>query len=184
VQPVAPPNKRAFRYKIALLIAIVVAVAFAWNAGRKANTPTTAPVRVATPAAAPRAAAPQAAAKPAEPVPNAYAVDTPPALATTLAATELDVHGAGTVCVRVDGAAAAADTLAALARPGLKLDCTDAAALTLDVRGYRTDGSGTGTVELAVTSATDGGTPTTQVRTLLVRRREAEWRVLRVLSVR
>ena len=51
----------------------------------------------------------------------------------------------------------------------------------IDVRGYRTDGSGTGTVELAVTSA---GAQATQVRTLLVRRTEATWRVLRVLAVR
>ena len=33
-----PAQKRAFRYKIGLLIAIVVAVGFAWNASRKTTT--------------------------------------------------------------------------------------------------------------------------------------------------
>lgn len=175
------PQRRAFRYKIALLIAIVVAVALAWNASRK----TADEVPVAAPAPAPAAPSTKA---PAEPVPNAYPVDTPPALATTLASTELDVHAVKVACLRIDGAPADEDTLQRWKLPaGLQLDCTDtadAATLVLDVRGYRTDGSGTGTVELAVTSAGADGTPTTQVRTLLVRRVEAEWRVLRVLGVR
>ena len=114
-------------------------------------------------------------------------VDTPPALATTLATTELEVHATKRACLQIDGTPASEDVLAAWKKPaGLIFDCTDtadAATLVLDVRGYRTDGSGTGTVELAVTTAGADGRPSTQVRTLLVRRTEADWRVLRVLDV-
>lgn len=178
----APPQRRAFRYKIALLIAIVVAVGLAWNASRK--TSDQAPAVARAPAPAPAAPSTKA---PAEPVPNAYPVDTPPALATTLASTELDAHAVKVACLRIDGAPADEETLKRWKLPAdLALDCTDtadAATLVLDVRGWRTDGSGTGTVELAVTSAGADGQPTTQVRTLLVRRVEAEWRVLRILDV-
>jgi hypothetical protein len=119
-------------------------------------------------------------------VPNAYPVDTPPVLATTLAAVELATHDVPVACLRIDGTPATPDITATLPKT-TRFECTDtvdASVLVLDVRGYRTDGSGTGTVELAVTSADPSGQPTTQVRTLLVRRVEAEWRVLRVLSVR
>ena len=180
------PTKRAFRYKVALLIAIVAAVALAWTAARNTATPTTAPIvaKRAAPAATTAPPATQAAA--AEPVPGAYPVDTPPVLATTLAATELAIHDTRVACVRIDGAAATDDMLAPLKRTGLAFDCTrtaDAQTLTLDVRGYRTDGSGTGTVDLAVTNADAQGRASTQVRSLLVRREEADWRVLRILSV-
>lgn len=193
---VATPTRRAFRYKIGLLIAIVVAVALAWMASsRMGKTPTTtrtpaatAPVATSTGALAASATVSPAIAAPAdvEPVPNAYPVDTPPALATTLAAVELATHATPVACLRIDGTPATADITATLPKT-TRFECTDVAdaqVLVLDVRGYRTDGSGTGTVELAVTSADPSGRPTTQVRTLLVRRTELQWRVLRVLSVR
>jgi hypothetical protein len=184
------PQKRAFRYKVALLIAIVVAVALAWSASRKTAAP--AIEATSTTAATPTTPTGEAQTPPttvdAEPIPGAYPVDTPPVLALTLAATELEVQTSPVTCVRIDGAPATAEVLAQmqkLATP-VRFDCTDTAGgtLTLDVRGYRTDGSGTGTVELAVTSAGSDGTPSTQVRTLLVRRTENTWRVLRVLAVR
>jgi hypothetical protein len=197
---VATPTRRAFRYKIGLLIAIVVAVALAWMASsRMSKAPTSASTSTATtPAAhAPTAHAPvastthaaaaaAAAAANVDPVPNAYPVDTPPVLATTLAAVELATHDVPVACLRIDGTPATPEVTATLPKT-TRFECTDtvdASVLVLDVRGYRTDGSGTGTVELAVTSADPSGQPTTQVRTLLVRRIEAEWRVLRVLSVR
>jgi hypothetical protein len=196
----ATPTRRAFRYKIGLLIAIVVAVALAWiSASRMKSTPDAeAPTAQRAPATTPGtptatanagAATQDAPAAPvtvAEPVPNAYPVDTPPALAATLAAFELQTHAAPVACLRIDGEPATAETTATLPKT-TRFDCTagtDAKVLGLDVRGYRTDGSGTGTVELAVTSADPSGQPTTQVRTLLVRRVETAWRVLRVLSVR
>jgi hypothetical protein len=205
-----PAQKRAFRYKIGLLIAIVVAVGFAWNASRKTTTgvpatsapttrvPTTrapTPTAASTPAAAQAAkpvashATPATSAKaPPEPVPGAYPVETPPVLATTLATTELDVHEAKVACLRIDGTPASDAALAQWTLPaGVKLDCRGnlrRGALGLDVRNYRTDGSGTGTVELAVSSTDANGLPSTQVRTLLVRRIEADWHVVRVLAVR
>jgi hypothetical protein len=199
-----PAQKRAFRYKIGLLIAIVVAVGFAWNASRKTTTSVPATGTTATRAPATRAPTPIAAQAdrpaashatpatstkaPAEPVPGAYPVETPPVLATTLATTELDVHDAKVACLRIDGTPASDAALARWTLPaGVKLDCRGnlrRGALGLDVRNYRTDGSGTGTVELAVSSTDANGLPSTQVRTLLVRRIEADWHVVRVLAVR
>jgi hypothetical protein len=201
-----PAQKRAFRYKIGLLIAIVVAVGFAWNASRKTTTgaatsatATGAPTPTRTATSVPPAvhamkpvlphATPATSAKaPAEPVPGAYPVETPPVLATTLATTELDVHAAKVACLRIDGTPASDAALARWTLPaGVKLDCRGnlrRGALGLDVRNYRTDGSGTGTVELAVSSTDANGLPSTQVRTLLVRRIEADWHVVRVLAVR
>ncbi|BCT91286.1 hypothetical protein LYSHEL_03100 [Lysobacter helvus] len=187
----AAPTKRAFRYKVALLIAIVAAVALAWTATRNAKVSTATPPKLVDghglflPAER-TAPATTVTAKPAEPVPGAYPVDTPPVLATTLAATELAIHDTHVACLRIDGVAASDEMLAPLKRTGLAFDCTrtaDAATLTLDVRGYRTDGSGTGTVDLAVTSADGQGRASTQVRSLLVRRQEADWHVVRILSV-
>ncbi|KGQ19702.1 Pathogenicity-related protein [Lysobacter dokdonensis DS-58] len=176
----ATPTKRAFRYKIGLLIAIVLAVALAWIAAHRAGKAPTA----AAPTAKPAATAPVAVqTAPVDPVPGAYPVETPPALATMLAGVELAADAPKIACLQIDGAAASKDVTAALPA-STQLDCTDTTgtkSLVIDVRGYRTDGSGTGTVELAVTSA---GAQATQVRTLLVRRTENEWRVLRVLSVR
>ena len=190
VRATPAPQKRAFRYKIALLIAIVVAVGLAWNASRKTAAPDEAKLATAAPVAhAPAAAATHpAAAVATDPVPGAYPVETPPVLALTLASIELDANGAAVACLRIDGAPATPEALAQRPKSDrpVRLDCTDTAnadRLVLDVRGYRTDGSGTGTVELAVTSAGADGTPSTQVRTLLVRRVENTWRVLRVLKV-
>jgi hypothetical protein len=180
------PTKRAFRYKVALLIAIVAAVALAWTAARKSVAPTTAPLVTKRAAPATTTAPTATKAVATEPVPGAYPVDTPPVLATTLATTELDIHDTRVACLRIDGVPATDDMLVSLKRKHLAFDCThtaDSGTLTLDVRGYRTDGSGTGTVDLAVTSADPQGRATTQVRSLLVRREEADWHVLRILSV-
>ncbi|HVQ33769.1 MAG TPA: hypothetical protein VMS49_07495, partial [Lysobacter sp.] len=121
VRATPAPQKRAFRYKIALLIAIVVAVGLAWNASRK----TAAPV-----AHAPAAAATHpAAAVATDPVPGAYPVETPPVLALTLASIELDANGAAVACLRIDGAPATPEALAQRPKSDrpVRLDCTDTA---------------------------------------------------------
>ena len=184
VRAAAAPTKRAFRYKIGLLIAIVVAVALAWTAAHRAGK--NAPVAKAPVAAAPVAAAPAVArTAPADPVPGAYPVETPPALAAMLVGVELSAdRAAGSVRAhrRRGGDAANNSPPCPLRRHAWTAPTpTGTQTVVIDVRGYRTDGSGTGTVELAVTSA---GAQATQVRTLLVRRTEATWRVLRVLAVR
>jgi hypothetical protein len=180
------PTKRAFRYKMGLLVLIVVAVGLAWVAAHRANTSATVATAVVDKhlfdARAPKAAS--TTAPPAEPVPGAYPVETPPALATMLAGVELAADAPAVACVRIDGTPATKAQLADLPASKTRFDCGDTtgkSSVLIDIRGYRTDGSGTGTVELAVTSA---GAQATQVRTLLVRRTEATWRVLRVLAVR
>ena len=183
-EPAAPaPQRRAFRYKIALLVAIGVAVALAYSAMRRPS----APPQVQPIATTPSAPAPTtvAAAEPAAPV---YRIDTPPALAETLVVAELDAQGATAACVAIDSLAPPADTLARLSRGDRTVEACAAApaagSLVIDVRNYRTDGSGTGTIDVAVTGPDAAGRRTTQVRTLQVRRVEADWRVLRVISVR
>lgn len=176
------PQRRALRYKIGLLLAIGIAVALAWGALHRS--------RVATPVSSATSAAP-ASARPAPPAAAApapvYRIDTPPALAETLAAAELDAHAVPTACLAIDGQPAPAGVAARLGRPGLEVaPCAPDASgpLVLEVGNYLTDGSGEGTVELAVSSPDPSGRRSTQIRTLQVRRVEADWRVLRVLSVR
>jgi len=174
-EPRAPtPQRRAFRYKIGLLVAIGIAVALAYSVMRKP--------RPQLPATAPVASRPNVSA--AAPV---YRIDTPPALAETLAAAEFDAHAVEAACIAIDGKPAPGDVAARLTRPGLAVTpCAPASPgpLVVEVGNYLTDGSGEGTVELAVSSPDPSGRPTTQIRTLQVRRVEADWRVLRVLSVR
>ena len=169
----ATPQRRAFRYKIGLLVAIGVAVALAYSVMRKPTwSPTAAPTASVptTPTAAP-----------------VYRIDTPPALAETLAAAEFDAHDVKAACIAIDGKPAPQEVAARLARPGLAVTpCAPATGgpLVIEVGNYLTDGSGEGTVELAVSSPDASGRPTTQIRTLQVRRVESDWHVLRVLSVR
>lgn len=185
---VATPQRRALRYKIGLLIAIGVAIALAYGALHESRVaapgPATPPVSSAA-APSPSATLPvPVAATAGEPV---YRIETPPALAETLAAAELDAHAVRTACLAIDGAPAPDAVAARLSRAGLAVSpCEPDASgpLVLEVGNYRTDGSGEGTVELAVSSPDPAGRRSTQIRTLLVRRVESDWRVLRVLSVR
>ena len=85
-------------------------------------------------------------------VPTVFEIPTPPALAATLFAAELAAVDAAVACLAVDGADAAPAVLEAV--PGGVVDVRAASACTgtadeiaLEVRGYRTDGSGVGTVE-------------------------------------
>ena len=147
----ATPQRRAFRYKIGLLVAIGIAVALAYSVMRKPRAPQS------------------------------------PASAETLAAAEFDAHDVKAACIAIDGKPAPQEVAARLARPGLAVTpCAPATGgpLVIEVGNYLTDGSGEGTVELAVSSPDASGRPTTQIRTLQVRRVESDWHVLRVLSVR
>ena len=61
--------------------------------------------------------------------------------------------------------------------------CADAAAaLTIAVADYRTDGSGAGTVTLELRDAGPDGKPRSERRTLEVRRDDERWDILRVAS--
>lgn len=182
------PQRRAFRYKVALLLAIAVAVALAFSVMRKpVRVPAPAPQAAATPAADTASTRAPAVLQPVTPT-AAYRVDTPPALAELLLATELQAHDAGTACLGVDGGAPPGDVLARLRRDDLELAaitaCPDGSTLAIDVADYRTDGSGIGTIQVRVRSPGADGTVSTQTRSLQVRRDGFDWRVVRVLDVR
>ncbi|TWT21353.1 DUF2007 domain-containing protein [Luteimonas marina] len=111
---------------------------------------------------------------------TAHLIPTPPALAVTLAAREHAQAPAPTLCLSIDGAdptdaalaaarAAGLDPLAASACPA------EGERLRVAVSGYRTDGSGSGTVELEV--ARNAGDPV--AKRLEVRRDGDQWQVLR-----
>lgn len=177
---VATPQRRAFRYKVGLLLAIAVAVALAYGGARKLRTAQPTRTAAQAPAASP-------AASPAPAAPARFRYDTPPALAAALARAEFDAQPTDAACIAIDGHPAPDALVAQLRRPGLAVAaCAPLAAspLALEIGNYLTDGSGEGTVELAVTTPGADGRPSTQVRTLQVRRTGDDWRVLRVLSVR
>lgn len=174
------PERRAFRFKLWLLVAIAVVLVLAYGAMRKPTPETSAP---ATAARAARPATPAQAA----PAPT-WPVDTPPALAQLLATAELDAHAPASACLSVDERAPPAELLAALGRDGLTLVAGPACAADIELRlaigPYLTDGSGSGTVRLTLTAPGPDGRPATQARTLHVQRQGERWRVLRVLEVR
>lgn len=177
-------RKRMFRLKMGLLVAIAAAMGFGLFAWRSA--PKVASTAPATPGATPAAPLPASDA----PTPDAatYVVDTPTALAAKLIAAELGAHDDGTVCLAVDGADPAPRVLEQLpeaerARIRPRSACaTDAtAALTIEIREYRTDGSGGGTVQVEVADTGTDGRRRAQTRTLEVRRDDLQWRIERVV---
>ena len=183
------PERRAWRLKIWVLIAIAVALALAFGAMRKPR-----PVPPARPSTmqAPALQAPTPMPLPAPVVkPQTYRAETPPALALMLVSAELETHQPGTACVLVDGQPDPALS-AQLRREGLTINPASGCAravgsqpvLHIDVTGYTTDGSGTGTVEMVSMLRDTAGTWRTQRRTVEVQREGLEWRVVRELPAR
>jgi hypothetical protein len=188
-------RRRAFRLKMGLLIGIAMALGlglFAWRNASvtpdapvvASNTPSIAastPAQAATPANETNDTAPTAAI-----ATDTYLVDTPSALAAMLIAAELDAHDADAICLAVDGADPSERVMAQLpagaaARLRPRSACKDdTAALTIEVREYRTDGSGAGTVRVEISDRGGDGDRRVQARTLEVRRDGATWRILRV----
>lgn len=162
-------RKRAFRLKLGLLLVIAVAIALALLAARKTH-----------PALASRA---PAVAAPAED--PGFVVATPPALAATLLRVELAAQAPALACVAIDGADAPDALLAGLRKPGRELLPVSACAartpdVRFDVTGYRTDGSGTGTVRLQMVHRGTGKTSRAETRVLEVERTGDAWRVVRM----
>lgn len=181
-------KRRVFLIKSALLIGIVFAAGIGLMAWRKP-----APSAVlATAAAASTAAQPQT---PADLTPGAafegsYLADVPSALAAMLLEAELRAHEAGEVCLSVDGADPTDTVLAQLqpadrARIRSRSTCAKAAeagqAVAVQVSEYRTDGSGTGTVRIAIVDQDKKGQQRTESRTLEVKRDGLQWEVKRVV---
>ena len=176
--PLAARGGGRFRY--GLLVGIAVIVALVFLSRRSADLPdappppaATAPaVEVGAPAATPTliATAPE----------TVHRIATPPALAATLLRAALEAAPAERACLAIDGADPAPAVLAELDAAGIAAVAAsacaeDARGLSLDVRDYRTDGSGVGSVETSVRR--DGGEEV--VQGLEVARDGREWRVLR-----
>lgn len=180
-------RKRMFRLKMGLLVAIAAAMGlglFAWRSSPEiaSTTPT------ATPGAASAVAVPASDAAPAEAAATTHVVDTPTALAAKLIAAELGAHDDRAICLSVDGTDPAPRVLEQLsaaerARIHPRSDCTTdaASALAIEVREYRTDGSGVGTVQVEVADTGADGRRRAQTRTLEVRRDDLQWRIERVV---
>ena len=113
------------------------------------------------------------------PVEAIHTLPTPPALAGMLATRALQAASAERLCLAVDGGDAPAATLEVLraadveAMP-LTACAADGGALHVAIDDYRTDGSGTGTVEVSTRTATSEPA----LEQLQVRREETEWSVL------
>lgn len=179
-------KRRMWLVKTALLVGIIIAAGAGLFAWRKPAPPT-------TPKAA--AAAPAAAQTPESPVIGAtaevvYRADVPSALAAMLFAAELHANDTAGLCLTVDGAAPSDTILGKLqaadrARIRSQAACAEAAdakdVVSVDVREYRTDGSGVGTVQVEIADHGKDGKPRIETRTLDVKRDGLEWDVKRTL---
>lgn len=161
----------AKRMKVGLLLLIAGGIALIVFATRK-------------PAPEAIVAAPAAPAVPSAPPPlvpeaitevQVHRVDVPTALARLLVADTLERRKPAQACITVDGGDPSAKLLQALpAKPAALFPasaCPGKGALAIVVEHYRTDGSGSGEVQLVVGS----GKP----RVLEVERNGTAWRVLR-----
>jgi hypothetical protein len=174
------PERRAWRLKIWVLVAIAAVLALAFGAMRK---PRPLPPARSSTEQAPPVPLPAPVVKP-----QTYRAETPPALALMLVSAELEARGAGIVCVTVDGHAPDQALPAQLRREGLTINPESGCArgvgsqpmLHIDVAGYATDGTGTGTVETVATVRDAAGTRT-QRRTFEVQREGLHWSVVREL---
>ena len=184
------PERRAWRLKIWVLVAIAAVLALAFGAMRKPRPGV--PARPST-MRAPAVQAPTPMPLPAPVVkPQTYRAETPPALAKLLVSAQLETHQPDTVCVTVDGHAPDPALSAQLRREGLTINPASGCAasegsqrlLTIDVGAYVTDGSGIGTVDTVWTLRDTAGTVRTQRRTFEVQREGMEWSVVSELPAR
>lgn len=169
------PRRRGFGLRTLLLLGAAAGLGLAFF-GKRAPAP-----EASAPADA--AAAAQGAAAGSGAGSDTYIVDTPSALAAMLIDAELQAQGAAEACLSVDGADPSPRVLAQLRNEtGVRLrglsECTaPGGAVRIGVRGYRTDGSGKGTVQLQIADTGPDGADRTEARTLEVRRIELEWEV-------
>lgn len=171
-----PRRRRPLLLKLGVLVLIGVAIGLGIRGMRQAP--------VAQPSNAP-SATPAAPAEPtASPVPivsagGVHEIPTPPALAQALVARELEAHPASPACLAIDGGDPPAEVVNALSTAGRTVlpasACGDGGTqVRFEVSGYRTDGSGTGTVRMDIRRAG----AEVQSRGYDVQRRGYEWFVL------
>lgn len=167
-----PPMARRIRFGLLALIGL--ALAAAWQgmqyAAKRAPPPPNAP---------PATAGPPATGGIAMVAPRVHQVATPPALAEMLLRDRLGAASTRAACLSIDGSDPTPTQLQALRRefPHLQAASACAAAapkqIGLEIHGYRTDGSGVGSVELTTTDAT-----ARRSQTLQVARDGHHWRIL------
>ncbi|MGI8560340.1 MAG: hypothetical protein ACR2J7_02655 [Luteimonas sp.] len=169
-------KRQRSRLRYVLLAAVAAMVGLVLVTTRhQASTP-------ATPASSLPTSAP-ASGPAAIAIPEAYVIATPPALAEMLFRRVLDAGRARDACLSIDGADPAAELLARLSIAGRAIrgasscDASDDG-LWIEARQYRTDGSGSGTVELVIRTVQAGRTTDTDRLQVTVEREQADWRVL------
>ncbi len=187
-----PAKRRMFRIKAGLLISITIAISlglFTWLKSTSKAPAAAASISVAS-TPKPQVAVAKTMMLPSDAPQSAYVATVPSALAAMLATAELRAHKGADVCLSVDGADPSETVLAQFeagdrARIRSQSVCKAAAgaasALSIDVREYRTDGSGSGTVRLEIAKTGADQTPA-ESRTLAVRRDGLEWDVKRVVQ--
>lgn len=161
----------AKRLKVGLLLLIAGGIALIVFATRK-QTPA---AIVATPAAPATPSAPPPLVPEAITEVQVHRIDVPTALAQLLVVDTLERRKPAQACIAVDGGDPSPALLQALpTRPAALFPasaCPGNDALAIAVADYRTDGSGTGEVQLVVGNS--------QPRVLEVQRNGTVWRVLR-----
>lgn len=185
--PLSARGGGRFRYGMLLAVAVMVAlVMVAYRAGQGDGTEgeeAGAGAGMGEPAAAARldgpprrdGTLPEAPVAPAMPevatLPDAaFVLATPPALAATLLRAELAAAGTVRACLAIDGADPERALLQQMSAEGFDVAAASACGddrLGVDVGGYTTDGSGSGTVRITV----GGGEP----REVAVRREGRDW---------
>lgn len=167
-------RRRAFLIKLGLLVVIAIVIALLFLGTRSPRR------------AAPSVPGANIAARDAAPPLPGHVVPTPPALADMLVSIELEAQAPARACLALDGADMPAASIERLQRPGTTVlsrsTCVDPSkALSIEVAGYRTDGSGTGVVQLEMSHVDPDGQRQHESRTLEVERTGERWRVLRML---
>lgn len=171
--PAAPAARGGNRVRYGLLLAVAVIAALAllsWRTGddgeRTGQSATSSAVGATSAPSVAVDGVPEFTTLPEE----AFRVPTPPALAVTLLRRELELADGTRACLGIDGADPDPTLLQALAGSGLDVvaaSACDGGRLAVSVSDYTTDGSGSGTVEVA----TGGGGP----RAVAVRREGRDW---------
>jgi hypothetical protein len=196
----APTSRRAARIRYGLLAGIALMVVLIYIATRRpapetaSSAPAPASASAPAPAPAPAPAAVRSGTATPPTVPDniaapstAYVIATPPALAETLFAAELDAQQADLFCLAIDGTDPSAELLARLkpsrgeVRPASA--CADGARerVAIDVTRYRTDGSGVGTVGVVIHHVGSDASRKNRIQQLEVQRTGDQWQVLRKL---
>ena len=168
----APRGGNRVRYGLLLAVAVIAALALlSWRTGDDD--------RIEQPTASPAMPVPTAPSATFDGVPEittlpdeAFRVPTPSALATTLLRRELALAGRTRGCLGIDGADPDPALLQELAGSGLDVvpaSACDGERLAVAISAYTTDGSGSGTVEVAV--------GTGEARAEDVRREGRDWLV-------